>query len=251
MSLTCRVSFIPASFKKYLLLLLLAGVAPNLFAQDTSFHPKHKAIYFPYPMYKEKWRSSIGFNLVATPEDITEEVRIRIPTLDYHALRRISDHVIIDTRWYSQIVQNLFQLGPHWRTPLSKDLYVDAGTDLGYWFGFLKVGGFNSSASGWQDKINLSLGYKTKKELLITLKGELSYNLYYKAKNGENDYSSDRKYYNGGILTIALEQPFYNHKHITLAFSGIRNRFNWQTWSLFYKTDRKIFYPQITVGFIL
>jgi hypothetical protein len=128
---------------------------------------------------------------------------------------------------------------------------LDLGNDFGYWFGFLKVGGFNSSASGWQDNLNLSLGYKTKKELLITLKGELCYNLYYQAKNGENDFSSDRKYYNGGILTIALEQPFYNHKHITLAFSGIRNRFNWQTWSLFYKTDRKIFYPQITVGFIL
>ena len=232
-------------------LLILTSGDLNVFAQDTSFHPKHRAIYFPYPMYKEKWRSSIGFNLIATPEDITEELRIRIPTLDYHALRRISNHVILDTRWHSQIVQNLFQLGPHWRTPINKDLYVDVGNDLGYWFGILKLEGFNSSASGWQDNITVSMGYKTKNDLLITIKGELCYNLYYQAKNGENAFSSNRMYYNGEMVTIALEQPFYNRQHITLALSAIRSRFNWQTWSLFYKTDRKIFYPQITVGFIL
>ena len=202
-------------------------------------------------MLEERWRSSIGFNLLATPEDVTEEVRIRVPTLDYHALRRINDHFLIESRWYSQVIQNHLSAGPHWRTGLSKNLYIDVGNDIAYWFGILKVAGFKSSASGWIDYPAFSIGYKTHKNLLVTFKTELSYNLYYRARNGENSFSSGVPYYNGEAFTLALEQPFYNHKHLTLAFTAIRNRFNWQTWALFYKTDRKILYPQITVGFIL
>lgn len=235
----------------YLLMLLLLAPISHIAAQDTSFHAKHKAIYYPYPMYNDKWRSSIGFNLLATPEDITEEVRIRIPTLDYHVLRRISNKFNLEGRLYSQIIQNHISVGPHWRTPISKKLYFDAGNDIAYWFGFLNSGGFKSSASGWFNYPSFAVGYRSKRDLLITFKAEFSYNLYYKSKNGENGFSSGDVYYNGQSFTIALEQPFYNHKHITLALTGITNRFNWQTWSLFYKTDRKIFYPQITVGFIL
>lgn len=202
-------------------------------------------------MYKEHWRSSIGFNLLTTPEDITEEIRIQIPTLDYHVLRRVNDYFILDGRVFSQAVQNHLSLGLHWRMPLGRDIYFSAGNDIGYWFGFLKLSGFNNRASGWLNYPNVSLGYKSPRNLLITFKAQVSFNLYYKAAAGENSFSSTDTYYNGETLTIALEQPFYNKKHLTLAFSAIWNRFYWQTWSLFYKTDREVFYPQLTVGFIL
>jgi len=87
--------------------------------------------------------------------------------------------------------------------------------------------------------------------LLITFKAQVSFNLYYQSVNGENKFSSARGYYNGETFTLALEQPFYGKKHLTLAFSTINNYFYWQTWALFYKTNRKVFYPQLTVGFIL
>jgi hypothetical protein len=225
--------------------------AYKLTAQDTSFHAKHRAIYFPYPMYKEHWRSSIGFNLLTTPEDITEEIRIQVPTIDYHVLRRVSSHIILDARIFSQILQNHLSLGPHWRTSLGKHFCLDAGAEAGYWFGILDLGGFNSKASGWLTYPNVSFGFKTPKNLLITFKAQVSYNVSYKSKNGQNVFKSDSTYYNGTTFTLALEQPFYNKTHLTLALSAIRNSFYWQTWSLFYKTDRKIFYPQITVGFIL
>lgn len=202
-------------------------------------------------MYAEKWRASIGFNLLTTPEDITEEVRIRVPTLDLHILRRMNDHFILDGRLLFQALQNHLSAGIHWMKPLGKNFYFTAGDDIGYWFGFLKISGFNSKASGWLNYPNVSIGYRTKKDLLITFKAQASFNLYYKAANGSEVYSSTDRFYNGETFTLALEQPFYNKKHLTLAFSAINNNFYWQTWSLFYKTDRKIFYPQITVGFIL
>jgi len=225
--------------------------ASTVTAQDSNFDPKHAAIYFPYPMYKEHWRSSIGFNLLTTPEDITEEIRIQIPTLDYHVLRRVNDYFILDGRIFSQIIQNHLSLGLHWTKPLGRDIYISAGDDIGYWFGFLELSGFDTRASGWLNYPTVSLGYKSPRDLLITFKAQISFNLYYKAVTGENSFSSTDKYYNGETLTVALEQPFYNKKHLTLALSAIWNRFYWQTWSLFYKTDRKVFYPQLTVGFIL
>ena len=220
-------------------------------AQDTTFRSKHAAIIFPYPMYKEKWRGSIGFTLLTTPEDITEEVRLRIPAGDLHVIRKINNHFILDTRLAFQFLQNHLSAGIHWVRPLGKNVYFSAGDDIGYWFGFLKVEGFNTKGHGWLNYPNVSVGYKTKKNLLITLRGQLSINTFYKSTIGKESISSGDNFYNGETVTLSLEQPFYGRKHLTLAFSAINNYFYWQTWALFYKTDRKIFYPQITVGFIL
>ena len=239
------------SFKFIYMLLPLVFFTTAAAAQDSSFNAKHAAILFPYPMYEEKWRSSIGFTMFTTPEDITEETRVRIPSGDFHVLRRINNQFIIDSRLSFLFLQNQLTTGIRWVRPLGKNLYFNVGDDIGYWFGFLKLSGFSSKASGWLNYPNMSIGYKTKKNLLVTLKAQVSFNLYYKASNGENDFVANKKYYNGETFTLALEQPFYNKKHLTLAFSAINNYFYWQTWALFYKTNRKVFYPQITVGFIL
>ncbi len=234
-----------------LILCINLSVKKTVFAQDTSFQSQHAAILFPYPMYQEKWRSSIGFTMLTSPEDITEELRIRIPCGDYHLLRKINQHFILDNRLLFQVLQNHLTTGIRYIKPLNDHWFASIGADISYWFGFVKVTGFNSSASGWQSNTNLSLGYKTRKNLLFTFKFESGYNLSYRSVNGENKYNSSQKYYNGEVFTFAIEQPFYNKKHITLAFSAINQYFNWQTWALFYKNDRKVFYPQMTVGFIL
>jgi hypothetical protein len=241
----------PSIMVKTILLQVLLLSCYQVFAQDTSFQAKHKAIFYPYPMYHEHWRSSLGFNLLTTPEDVTGELRVQVPTLDYHVLRRISNHLVLDGRLFSQVIQNHFSAGLHWRMPLWNKVYFDAGNDVGYWFGILKVSGYNSKASGWLTYPNFSIGFRTRRDLLITFKGQVSYNLFYKTANGDYKFTSTEPYYNGETFTIALEQPFYNNKHVTLALSSIRNRFYWQTWSQFYRTDRKVFYPQLTVGFIL
>ena len=236
---------------KVVVLLILTLMGNDILAQDTTFKSKHAAIIFPYPMYKEKFRASIGFTLLTTPEDITEEVRLRIPAGDFHMLTKLNNHFLIDTRIAFQILQNHISAGIRWVKPLRNNLYFSAGDDMGYWFGFLKAEGFNTKGHGWLNYPNASLGYKTKKNMLITLRGQVSINMFYKSTIGKESVASGNNFYNGETFTLSLEQPFYGRKHLTLAFSAINNYFYWQTWALFYKTDRKIFYPQITVGFIL
>lgn len=224
----------------------------NLQAQDHLPEAKRAAIIFPYPMYKEKWRSSIGISMLTTPEDITEEVRVRVPAVDVRFLRRITSRFILDAKLSAQILQNQMQLGFHWILPVVNErLFLSVGNDVGYWFGFLTVEGFNSKGSGWLAYPNLSLGWRTPGDLLVTFRAQSSINLYYKAYNGNEEASLGKSFYNGETFTIALEQPFYHHRHLALAFSAINNYFYWQTWPLFYRVDRKIFYPQITVALIL
>jgi hypothetical protein len=243
--------FMPRLARLTLFILLYLDIASPAAAQDTSFYAKHAAILFPYPMYREKWRSSLGLTLLTTPQDITEEVRLRIPCGDFRALRRINDDFIIDNHIMFQFLQNHLSTGLHFMMPINKQLYFSAGDDMGYWFGYLKISGFNSQGSGWLNYPSVSLGWKTNNNLLVSVKAQVSFNLYYKAANGDNKLSSSTSYYNGETFSIALEQPFYNKRHLTLGLSAINNYFYWQTWSLFYKNKRKIFYPQITVALIL
>jgi hypothetical protein len=222
------------------------------YTQDSSFNAKHKAIYFPYPMYKEQWRTALGFSFLTTPQDITEEIRLRIPCGEFTAVKKISQKVQARSTVSFQFLQNHITAGVHYVKPINKKFYLSAGNDVGYWFGVLKiVEGFDSKASGWLTYPSVSFGWMTRKDLLITLKAQASFNLYYQAANGESKFVSTKKYYNGEAFTLSIEQPFYQRKHLLLAFSAINNKFYWQTWSLFYKTNRRVFYPQITVGFIL
>lgn len=238
------------TIKIMLLLFCFASVQPAS-SQDTVFKAKHAAIYYPYPMYKENWRTSIGLTLLTTPEDVTEEVRRRIPCGDFRVLKRINNHFRLDGRVMFQFLQNHLSAGIQYTAPIKGKLYYSVGNDIGFWFGFLKLEGFNSKALGWMNYTKMSVGYRTRKDLLITLQAQVSFNLYYQAKTGENKFSFSNNYYNGETFTLALEQPFFNKKHLTLAISTINNYFYWQTWSLFYKTNRKVFYPQVTVGLIL
>lgn len=237
--------------KTVFLFAIFIAAVPCIKAQDSTFKAKHSAVFFPYPMYHEQWRRMLGFSFLTTPQDITEEVRLRIPCGEFTVLKKISDKLHAKGKLSFQFLQNHATAGLEYVAPLGHKFYASVGNDIGFWFGFLKISGFNSKGSGWLTYPNFSIGYMTRKDLLITLKGQASFNLFYQAINGENKFTSSDKYYNGEMITLAIEQPFYQRKHLALAFSAISNKFYWQTWSLFYKTNRKIFYPQITVGFIL
>ena len=233
--------------KLSLLLIAIQCLPASGYCQTDSLE---KRIAFPAPMNR-LWQSSIGFSFLTTPEAITEEVRLRVPAGELIVLRKINDRFNLSGRLTFQILQNHIALGARMVHQLSDRVYFSVGDEIGYWFGFLNVGGFDSKAHGWMNYLNASLGIRLKNNLLLTFKGEGSFNLAFTSKNGDNEISSDKNFYNGEAFTVALEQPFFHKKHITLSISGISNYFYWQTWSLFYLVDRRIFYPQFKVGFML
>ncbi len=197
------------------------------------------------------FHASIGFVSTATPEDLTEEVRLRAPAGDLHAQYRLNDRFLLEGRLLFQVLQNQLTIGPRWHSALSDRICLGVGDDVGYWAGRLSFAGFDSRAHGWTNTPNISLGYRFGESYLLTLKQELLITLSYKNYNGDLSEGSDVAHVNGAAFTIVLEQPFYHKKYVTLAFTAMYTDFYWMTWSLYNTFQRRIFYPQFTVGFIL
>lgn len=221
----------------------------DLRAQDVPI-THQKRILFPYPM-ERKWSSSIGFTSTTMPYEITEELHFRVPAADVHILRRLKNKWYLDGHLSLQGLQNLVTLGPRVAIPVSDRLSIGAGNDVGLWFGFINVQGVKTKGTGWQNYPNLSLGYRFNKRILLTLKGESIMNLAINTHAGDVKVTTDYRLFSGSAYTVALEQPFYGKKSLTLAFRAIYTNFYWQTWTLFEPYDRNLFFPQVIVGIIL
>jgi hypothetical protein len=222
-----------------------------------SYGQKHRipiletSVYFPYPMQQRKWHSSAGLTFTRIPANITEDVQVAAPAGDLHILRKLKHGFYIDGRVNFQFVQNQFSVGPRWAYAIDEFLSVSIGDDFAWWFGILNIEGFHTKADGWMNYPNLSFGYQFKKQVLLTLKGEAIINLSYQSNVGDDltDYNISK--FSGWACTFALEQPFFNKTNFILAFKGQYTNFFYQTWSLYPTLNRKLFYPEIIVGFIL
>ena len=235
---------------KIKLILLVSTLSCLLTYAQEAAPPPWKFIYFPHPMGR-KWTSSIGFTATTMPYEITEEIHYRIPAGDFHVLRKVNNKIYVDGRINFQVIQNLVTLGPHWATTLSDRVSVGLGDDVGYWFGFINVQGLKTRGTGWQNYPNASIGIRFKKQALLTFKAEGIMTPDIKTYAGSIPVTTKYRLLSGSSYTIALEQPFYGKKSITLGFRAIYTNFFWQTWTAFTSFDRNFFYPQLIVGLIL
>jgi len=229
------------------LVLLLLSVATTLFSQERS--AEWRFIFFPHPVQEKAWQVSVGLTLTTPAREVTEEVAVRGPAFDAHALYGLPSNFTLDGRAISQVIQNHFSLGVRWAYPMGR-FSVGAGYDVAWWFGFLEVGGFDSKANGWLNYPAVSVGYAFD-DALLTLKAEAILNMSYSSFVGENEVSSDANTFAGMAFGLFLEQPFWKHTNVTLGFKANYTKFHWMTWALFSTFDQYLFYPEITIGFIL
>lgn len=235
---------------KMILALFICLCCSIVYSQDVSIQHQ-KFIFFPHPL-PHKWMASIGLTATTMPYEITEELHYRIPAIDFHALRKVSDKWYIDGRVNVQAVQNIITVGPHWATKITDRISLGAGNDVGYWFGFINVEGFNTRGSGWQNYPNVSLGYRFNKRVLLTLRADAIMTAGVQTYAGNIPVTTSYKLFSGSSYAVFLEQPFYGkNKSLTLGFRAIYTSFYWQTWTAFTNFDRAFFYPQLIVGLIL
>jgi hypothetical protein len=206
-------------------------------------------LFFPYPLEEQTWMLSIGLTLTTPPRDLTEEAAVRAPAFDAHALYGLPENFYLDGRAISQVVQNRFSLGVKWAYVIDRFSFA-LGYDVAWWFGFLEVGGFDSKARGWENNPNISVGYALE-EVLLSVKAEAILTTSYSSFNGDNEVSTDVNTFSGMAYSFIIEQPAWKNTHLTLGFRATYTKFHWMTWALFSTFDRYLFYPEITVGFIL
>ncbi|MGI8633994.1 MAG: hypothetical protein ACR2KZ_01190, partial [Segetibacter sp.] len=68
---------------------------------------------------------------------------------------------------------------------------------------------------------------------------------------GKQRVVTEYRLFSGSSYTIAVEQPFYGKKNLTLGFRALYTDFFWQTWPSFESFDRNLFFPQLIIGLIL
>ncbi|UFH55429.1 hypothetical protein [Spirosoma sp. KNUC1025] len=225
----------------------------------TPDHPRYvqpdarqPAIYFPQAPLPGQVRKSIGLVFTTTPPELTEEIRVSVPAIDFHIQRGLTDHLYAIGRIQTQIVQSNVALGLRYAAQLTDRLYIAPGFDATGWFGALQIKDvFNSQAYGVQTFPSLSVGYRFTRDVQFTFKTEAIMDLYYRSKVGNLAVVYDRRQVNGVAFTFMLEQPFYNKQHVLVGFRAAYSNFNWQLWSLYDTFDRNLFYPQLLFGFIL
>jgi hypothetical protein len=222
----------------------------NLMAQDTT-RIDQPYLFFPYPMGEKKWHMSLGYTMTAMPEDVTEEVQVRVPVIDIHAVRKLTKSIYLDARIQTQIVQSLFSAGFRWAFILNDRISLSVGDDFSFWYGSLEVASFNTNANGWQNFPNASLGYRFNDKVLMTLKGEALININSKTTIAKEIVETKGYEFSGWAGSILLEQPLGKKSHIITGFRAQYTNFFWQTWPLFETFDRRIFYPELIVSFIL
>lgn len=233
--------------------LAVAALAPRCQAQNAPAPIiRNMGMFFPGTMPEPRnWNLSAGIMTFTTPQDITEEVRVRVPAGDAHVLRRLCKGFYLDGRLLFQVVQNHLSIGPHWATRLDSKWYFGLGDDVAYWRGNLPVQGFDCTGSGWMNYPSISIGYRSRRDLLFTLKAEMLITTFrsFIIEGNARDLNTDRV--SGSMYSLYMEQPFFKKTYITLGFSLAYTNFLWATWSLFPTFDRNLLYPQITTGLIL
>ena len=198
--------------------LLIIGMS-SAEAQPTERWPRQPEIYFPEAPVPGKWRKSIGVVFTTTPPELTEEVRVSVPAIDFNFQRGLTQHMFFAGRFQTQFLQNNLGLGLRWATPLTDRLFWSAGLDLTGWIGGLKIKDvFNSQAYGVEALPNLSVGYRLTRDLRLTVKSEAILDLYYRSQVGSLAVVRNSREVNGVAFTFMLEQPFY---HQTACFGRV------------------------------
>jgi hypothetical protein len=213
--------------------------------------PRVPFVHFPFPLTKGVKRSTLGVTFVTTPSDITEEVRLRVPAGDYHLLYGLTDDLALTGRFTFQFLQNNLSVGLRRSFPIGGRFYGSVGADVGGWFGVLQLSAFNNRGVGLQGVPNVAIGFRSSRDLLVTLRGEADLSFFYRSRVGQTVVERGSILYNGVGATATLEQTFFGRRHVALGFRALYTDFHWQFWALYDTFDRKIFYPEAFVGFFL
>ena len=215
--------------------------------------PKYTPGTILYPSQMKPWstRMAVGVSFIAMPSAIVmEAAAIRWPLFGYDIAMGLPKHFSLTGGVSTEIVTNHFELGGRWEADLTSRLHADVGVSGAYWFGQMKNAIFDNTVHGWFTYPSVSLGYDFGR-LALTAQAKASYVNSVYIRSGQLESQSSTNMFNGMSYRVALEQPFFKHTTIGLAFQMNRLKFYYPQWPLFPTFDRSFWMPEAQFRFTL
>ena len=235
----------------HLLVLLALLIVPFSVASSQLLGTQAGSMHYPSPLGTGEIKSALGLTLSKPPPEVVEEFSsvLRAPLFEYRMLYGLPSDFMLEGRVTTIFVSNQFALGAQWVYPL-KPFGFAAGVDLAYWFGKLEIDGFDNFVKGWDLYPSVSAGYDFEK-FTITLKGELDIVLSKTQRVGDIVVSEDNGVFNGGSLSIYVEQPLWKDNYFIIGMKNNIVKFYYVVWPGFPTFDRYTYIPEFYFGFRL
>lgn len=220
----------------------------SVFAQEELPNDRHY-IMTARPLPVARLNLSLGLDLTILPEPLTEGA-IPAPMVDVRARLGLPLNLSGLFRAASNYATTMVEAGGMWSVPIG-NLSVGAGYRAAFMYGYLNyLYGFNTTQTMWLNypMVMASWDFGT-----FTLTGRLEAELITSRQQRIEGQFVDatKRIFNGGSLTVAIEQPFWKQTHIMLGVSLISSRNPYQAWFLYNTFDEVLFYPELFAGFLL
>ena len=223
----------------------------GVFVAPDSTSPQVPFVHFPYPLGKGINRATLGVTFTTSPRDITEQTQLDVPAGDLVVLRGLNKNLALTGHLKFQFIQNNIMVGLRRSFPIKGRFYGSVGANIGGWVGILKLADFNTTGFGTMAAADVALGFRSSRDLLVTLRLETDLGLFNRTAVGQTVSDDSKLATNGYGATVTLEQAFFGRRHAAIGFRALYTNFNWQFWSLYDTFDRNIFYPEVFMGFFL
>ncbi len=208
-------------------------------------------MYFPSRLQVGQIKHSLGLTLARPPEDVVEEFAdvVTVPLIEYQFQYGLAENIQVEGRATSIYTSNQVCAGAKWIFGGSPIMF-SLGTDLAFWFGKLDNGTFDNTVTGWTVYPNLSAGVDFGR-FALTLKFELNILLAQNKKSGNIFVQKSLSTFNGGAVTIYLEQPLWKNYYVAFGIKSNFLKYYYVAWPGFPTIERYTYIPEFYMGLIL
>ena len=223
-------------------------LSQSIFAQNLSI--RENSFYFPHSLVQGEVLHTLGLTTAKLPEDVVETDDVfRAPLFSYRIKYGLPENFITEGSVESNFITFHFAGGAKWNHEFGK-FSLSAGTDVAFWFGYLKQFGFDTKIDGWNLYPNLSVGYAFP-NFSVSVKSELLFILAQSTRNGDIKTQNTYSTFSGYSFGVYIEQPLWKDNFVVVGFKSNFTKFYYPMWAAFSTFDRFFYIPEFVFSFNL
>lgn len=231
-----------------ILIIVSIGLSSSCLLAQNIFDISSASLYYPHRFKPKEFKMEVGLSQVKLPFDWLE-TSVQAPLFHFHANYGLPKNFSVDGRFSTLIIANQISLGPRWQFQKNKFSF-NLGYDLAFTFGQLSQFGFDTSVVSWINYPNISVGYRVK-DVAFTLKGEFMVVTSFSSRQGDNEVTTDRNFFNGYTLGIYMEQRIHKNKVMVIGLKNSFTRYHFMAWPAFSTFNRFYNIPEFYLGLVL